>query len=1122
MSHKNIFRIWLVMLISIFGSSYGTTAQNDGDAQPDLVVIAGTIQSVLGCEGNWQPECEVTALSYNEEHDLWSAEFDLPAGEYEYKVALDGSWTVNYGLNAAQDGGNIPLVLEEDTTVRFFYSPTTHWVSDNVNSILANVPGSYQSEIGCAEDWAPWCLRTLLQDPDGDGIYTYTTTTIPEGFYEAKVAFNETWSLNYGDNGAQNGPNIGFSVPENDSETVFSFDTATNIMTITVGGESGPATGSLFTSRGLWLTRDTLAWNIGRVPGAVYRLHYSPTAELDLTAEGIEGGESIILEYDRSGFSEELLTQHPYLSDYFALKISEGDLALVPDILLGQTALSVRFNNDTVLGDATGVQAAVVLDDLYANDDPLGVTWENDIPTISVWAPTAQNVRFHLFADTEETSEATLFDMTRNDETGNWSITGEADWRNQYYLYEVTVYAPTERAIVTNLVTDPYSFSLSMNSTRSQIVDLSDPSLMPDGWLETLKPKLDAPEDIVIYELHVRDFSIQDESVSALNRGTFMAFTETESNGMQHLQALANAGLTHIHLLPVFDIASINENADERQEADRDVLLALPSDSEEQQALIDAVRSVDGFNWGYDPYHYTTPEGSYATNPTGIQRIIEFRAMVQALNQAGLRVVMDVVYNHTSDAGQSSRSVLDRIVPGYYHRLNSEGRIETSTCCQNTASEHVMMERLLIDSVLTWATAYRVDGFRFDLMGHHMLENMVALREAVDNLTVETDGVDGQAIYIYGEGWDFGEVLGNARGVNAAIGNMAGTGIGTFSDRLRDGVRGGTPFSGIQEQGFINGLFTNPNDAETRDADTQLADLLHSTDWIRIGLAGNLANYPLIDSTGASVIGAQVDYNNQPAGYTADPQENIVYVSAHDNETLFDVIQVKSPLLTSIDDRVRMQNLGLSIVAFSQGVPFFHAGDDILRSKSLDRNSYDSGDWYNAIDWTYQSNNWGRGLPPAWDNQDNWEIQQPLLANPDLVVTNTQITRAMEHFREILQIRSSSLLFRLRTEQDVIDRVVFYNTGTEQTPGLIVMSLSDLVGEDLDPNYDRIMVIFNATTETVSTHVEDAVGQAFELHPVFTNSTDAVVTTSSVDTATGTFTVPALTSAVFVVPQNAS
>jgi pullulanase len=268
---------------------------------------------------------------------------------------------------------------------------------------------------------------------------------------------------------------------------------------------------------------------------------------------------------------------------------------------------------------------------------------------------------------------------------------------------------------------------------------------MPGGWQTLDKPPLSAPEDIVLYELHIRDFSWYDEDVTPDYQGRYLAFTETESAGMQHLQALADAGLTHVHLLPSFDITTIPEWRHEQVEFDTELLASFPPDSDQQQAIIQADDDQDGFNWGYDPYHYSVPEGSYATNPDGPARILEYRAMVQALNEAGLRVVADVVYNHTSAAGQNPRSVLDRIVPGYYHRLNANGALETSTCCANTATEHNMMQKLMLDSLVTWATVYKIDGFRFDLMGHHMLEDMIAARDTLQGLTLAGDGVDGDA-----------------------------------------------------------------------------------------------------------------------------------------------------------------------------------------------------------------------------------------------------------------------------------------------------------------------------------------------------------------------------------------
>jgi pullulanase-type alpha-1,6-glucosidase len=545
-------------------------------------------------------------------------------------------------------------------------------------------------------------------------------------------------------------------------------------------------------------------------------------------------------------------------------------------------------------------------------------------------------------------------------------------------------------------------------------------------------------------------------------------------------------------------------------------LAGFPPDSPEQQARVRAVAEADPFNWGYDPWHYTVPEGSYATDPDGSARILEFRRMVQALNGAGLLVVMDVVYNHTSAAGQNDRSVLDRAVPGYYHRLNGDGGIETSTCCPNTASEFNLMEKLLLDSVLTWAKQYKVDGFRFDLMGHHMRRNLVKLRSALDALTLEAGGVDGRKIYLYGEGWSFGEVAGNARGVNATQANLAGTGIGTFSDRLRDGARGGGPFGGLQEQGFLTGLFYAPNGYVSHQGSpaAQRDELLRKTDWVRVGLAGALAGYPLVDRDGRRVVARQIDYHGQPAGYAAAPGEAVNYIEAHDNDTLWDAIQAKAAPADTLEDRVRTQNLGVSLLGFGQGIPFFHAGVELLRSKSMDRNSYNSGDWFNRLDFTCTSNNWGVGLPPAPDNQASWPVQGPLLANPALRAGRPHILAARAHFLETLAIRKSTPLFRLRTAADVESRLGFHNTGPHQIPGLLVMSLQD-AGGGVDPAHLWVVVVFNATDQTQNFNIPGFQEIHLTLHPLQKVSEDPVVRAASFNRGLGAFSVPGRTAAVF-------
>ena len=1076
-------------------------------AEPPRVTLVGSFQSELGCTTDGDAACTSTDLTYESEDDVFQKSFNLPAGTHTYRVAINGGADGTYGAGAALDGPEISLTLAEPGSVKFYFDAKSHWAtsrpSSRENAVIATVAGSFQSEVGCPGDWSPSCLRSMMQDPDGDGVYVYSAT-IPAGAYAFKVALDEGWATSYP------GSDVAFSVPAGGSGVTFQFNAATQVVTFKV--LSAPS-GDINLARAHWVSRDTLLWSPVDLPEAPQlKLHYDAAGAMVLGSTGIEGGESISLEVDPAGPSAELKAKFPHLATFKALKIPAAQLAKVPELLKGQVALSLADKAGKLV-DATSVQMPGVLDALYTYNGPLGSTWSNGVPTLRLWAPTARSVRLHVFDSSDAATASHVVDLAPDATTGVWSLTGEADWKNKFYLYEVEVYVRSEKKLVKNLVTDPYSLSLALYSTRSQLIDLEDPALAPAGWNGLKKPRLEAPEDIVLYELHVRDFSINDTSVPAEKRGTFAAFAEKASNGMKHLARLAGSGMTHVHLLPVFDIATINENRADQLVPAGD-LVSLPPDSEAQQAAVTAVRDADGFNWGYDPYHYTVPEGSYAVNPDGSARILEFRQMVKGLSDTGLRVVMDVVYNHTNSSGQDARSVLDRIVPGYYHRLGRDsGNVETSTCCQNTASEHAMFEKLMVDSLVTWAKYYKVDGFRFDLMGHHMKANMVKVRAALDALTLEKDGVDGSKIYLYGEGWNFGEVANGARGVNATQLNMTGTGIGTFSDRLRDAVRGGGPFSGLREQGFASGLLSDPNTTDQGSTDDQRQKLLHYADQIRVGLAGNLRDYQLVNKAGATVKGSQVDYNGQPAGYTVDPQEVITYVSAHDNETLFDAIQLKAAPGASIEERVRMHNLALDLVLLAQGIPFIHAGDEMLRSKSLDRDSYNSGDWFNKLDFTYASNNWGVGLPPAGVNSSNWSIMGPLLANPALKPSKEHIVSAVDHFNEMLRIRKSTSVFRQRTAADIQSKLRFHNEGPGQVPGLIVMELNDEKAED---GRTRVVVFFNASDEKQTFSLASYKDKTMQLHPVQQGSRDTRLQEARFEAAQGVFTVPARTTAVFV------
>jgi len=901
-----------------------------------------------------------------------------------------------------------------------------------------------------------------------------------------------------------------------------------------------------------WIDAETVVWNAPEGV-ATAELRAAPDGVFDSVDGQITGGDVFPLT-EIAALPDGLAERWPHLADFRVFSLPADAPA---DALLRGQLVAVGHDAAGAPIEATTVQTAGAIDALHAYEGPLGVTFEGRTPTLHLWAPTARAVRLVRFADTPDGMLDAIGDAIEMipGEHGIWSLTGAPDWYGTYAQYEVEVYHPDPARVETVRTTDPYAVSLSADSTHFQLVDLSDPDLMPDGWADLEKPALEHPTDVAIYELHVRDFSASDETVPEPHRGRFMAFVPDgePTAGQAHLQALSDAGLTVLHLLPSFDIATVKERAEDRISlsdpvqrlcdlgtgapdalcaesgpmAIAELLATYDPASPDAQALHAYIRPNDAFNWGYDPLHYTAPEGSYATDPHGTARIVEFRRMVQALAGMGLRIALDVVYNHTHASGLGDQSVLDKIVPGYYHRRNIEsGAVESSTCCANTASEHAMMRRLMVDSVTTWATAYKVDAFRFDLMGHHMKADMLAVRDALHALTPEDHGVDGAAIYLYGEGWNFGEVANNARGENATQGNMGGTGIGTFNDRIRDGVRGGGPFDSVADlrinQGFANGLVTDPNDpeaigGEARDAAADLEALLETTDHVRLGMAGNLKAFKLVTGRGAVSTGGLLGYNGARAGYADDPQDVINYVSKHDNQTLFDNNAYKAPAGTAMAERLRMQIVALATVALGQGIPFFHAGSELLRSKSMERDSYDSGDWFNRLDWSMQTNNWNVGLPREDKDGANWDVIRAIIADDSIDASPDDIDATPAMSRELLQIRFSSPLFRLRAGADVMSRVDFHNTGPDQLPGLIVMSITDGIcaGDDLDPAVDGVVVLINAAPDAREFPLAGAEG--FELHPVQAASADARTQTAAF--ADGMFTVPGRTAAVFWLPQ---
>ncbi len=856
-------------------------------------------------------------------------------------------------------------------------------------------------------------------------------------------------------------------------------------------------------ARAVWFNRALVRWP-GVAASGVFRLYHSPTAGILATAGAKVTGAagSVALTPFTGKVNAADTARFKYVAAGATLEVPQAARTQVAALHRQQLVLVHETADGTVIA-ATRAQSAGALDDLYARAEQasdLGVTVKPRATGFALWAPTAQRVTLCTY-DSATAPASGIHAMRLEQATGIWRASKPASLSGTYYKYVVDVVADN-LGVVRNLVTDPYSVSLSTDSRRSYIADLSAPALKPAGWnAERAPAKVKASTDMVVYELHVRDFSINDPSVPAPLRGKYGAFGVAASNGMRHLTALARAGMTDVHLLPIFDIGSVPESG-----------CAVPApagapDSDSQQALVANTADTDCFNWGYDPYHFNAPEGSYASDAAdGARRIVETREMVMNLHKAGLRVGMDVVYNHTFTGGQNEKSVLDRIVPGYYHRLNAVGAIERSTCCDNTATEHRMMGKLMIDSAVLWTREYHIDSFRFDLMGHQP-------RAAMEQLQRRVDAAAGRPVQLIGEGWNFGEVENGARFVQASQLSLNGSGIGTFSDRARDAVRGGGAADGgaalIQRQGFVNGLVYDPNaQAGARPA----ADLLAAADLIKVGLAGSVRDYPLTTHSGAVKLLKDIDYAGQPAGYASEPSEAVNYVENHDNQTLYDINVFKLPLATSGAERARVQMLAAAINTFSQGVAYFHAGIDTLRSKSLDRNSFNSGDWFNRIDWSYQDNYFGTGLPPAADNGKDYALIKPLLANAALKPTPGDIAYARDAFRDLLAIRASSTLLRLRSTDDIVKRLRFYKT--EPT---VIGARIDGAGY-AGAGFAALTYFINVDKVERTVTAEDAKGRKVRLHPVHAaaGAADKRAASARFDAASGAFTIPARTAVVFV------
>ena len=510
---------------------------------------------------------------------------------------------------------------------------------------------------------------------------------------------------------------------------------------------------------------------------------------------------------------------------------------------------------------------------VYKGDD-LGVSYRPEHTFFRIWSPLADNITLHLYDQGQYGRRIVTADMAR-DVDGTWVYSLEGDWKDHYYTFQALINENWSRE-----VPDPYAKAVGVNGNRGMIVDLA--STDPEGWDEVEPPRLNSPADMVIWEVHMRDFSIH-ESSGMKHRGQYLAFTETGTRspeglptGIDHLKEL---GITHVHLLPVFDFYTIDETRPHEPQ----------------------------YNWGYDPKNYNVPQGSYATDPfNGNVRIREFKEMVKALHQAGIRVVMDVVYNHMYYAGGSP---FEQLAPGYFFRMNPDGSFSNGSGCGNeTASERPMMRKFMVESLVYWAEEYRIDGFRFDLMGLHDIETMNQIRTSLDEVN--------PGIILYGEGWTAAHTPLPPKKRAVKVNAPRLKGIAVFSDDIRDGIRG------QHAPGFMCG---KPGQKES----------------IRFGVV-------------ASTDHRQIHYkavNHSHAPYADTPLKTITYVTCHDDPCLWDKI-VTTCSDCSRQDKLDIQKLANAIVLTAQGIPFLHAGEEIVRTKFGEHNTYNLPDSINQLVWS--------------------------------------------------------------------------------------------------------------------------------------------------------------------------
>lgn len=594
----------------------------------------------------------------------------------------------------------------------------------------------------------------------------------------------------------------------------------------------------------------------------------------------------------------------------------------------------------------------------FYSEEDLGLRYTPSKSVFKLWAPTANAARIKFYEQDKGGEPIGVKEMKKGLK-GVWEGTiKKTDTKGWYYTYQVRI-----GETWMGETPDPYAKAVGTNGLRAQVVNMGETN--PQGWENDHRPELKNYNDIVLYELHVRDLSIHPNS-GIQNKGKYLGLAEIGTKnpeglatGLDHIKDL---GVTHVHLLPVYDYMSVDESKLEENK----------------------------FNWGYDPQNYNVPEGSYSTNPAdGAVRIREFKTMVKALHDAGIRVVMDVVYNHT---GATELSVFNQLVPGYYYRQSADGGFSNASACGNeTASDRLMMRKFIVESVKFWASEYHIDGFRFDLMGIHDIETMNLVSEELRKLS--------PSIFVYGEGWTAGEspLAPEKRALKHNVLQLDH--VAAFSDDVRDAIKGHVFHP--EQKGFVSGL----------------AGLEES---LKFGIVAS-TQHPQVDYE-------KINYSKAP--WAKSPAQTITYASCHDNHTLWDRLQISCPEASEAE-RKQMNKLAAAIVMTSQGVPFIHAGEEMLRSKFGAENSFNLPDSINRIDWSRKAR-----------YQD-----------------------VFDYYKGLIALRKSHPAFRLQTQDLIQQHLQFLDTNESN---LVAYHLKDNAGGDV---WKDIVVIYNGNGSAKSVSV---------------------------------------------------